>query len=841
MKKTSSFLKHIAHKTLLLLGIFTFLSAGIIIIWISTFKIPDFSAFDARKVSQSTKIYDRTGTVLLYDIHQNIKRKVVPNEEISRYIKNAAVAIEDSDFYNHYGIKPLAFLRAVLVNLSTGELKQGGSTITQQVIKNTLLTGDKTATRKIKEWILALKLERIMTKEQILALYLNESPYGGTIYGVEEASQKFFNKKASDVTLAEAAYLAALPQAPTYYSPYGANKDKLDERKNLVLTRMAELGSITKEEAEAAKKEKVVFIEKEETGGIKAPHFVEYVRSYLENKYGKEEVETGGLKVTTTIDYELQKQAEEVLVKYGKENEEKFNAKNAGMIGLDPKTGQILVMVGSRDYFDVKNEGNFNVALAHRQPGSSFKPFVYATAFKKGYTPDTVLFDLQTEFQTTCTPEGVPISGNTKPEDCYMPENYDGLYRGPITLRNALAQSINVPAIKVLYLAGINDSIETARDMGITGLTDANQYGLTLVLGGGEVTLLDLTSAYSVFANDGIKNPHTPILKIEDSSGKVLEEFSSGGNMVLEPNVAREITSILSDNEAKLPAYGENSPLMFYNRDVASKTGTTNDTRDAWVVGYTPNFALGVWVGNNDNSEMVKKVAGMITAPMWRAFFDKVLPGLPEEKFKKPDPIDETTLKPVIKGNWRGGTEYTIDKASGKIATMYTPEELKETKVVTEVHTILYWLNKKDPLGPRPLTPQNDSQFLNWETPVRKWALSQGILDEYVSIIPTGTDNLHGPEFAPQIMITSPIEGTEYGLNDNLNIGFRVVQSKFPVIQADFFINNYFMGSSKTAPFNFSFKPSEISGIKNINSIKIVVYDNVRNSSETTTSLKIAI
>lgn len=844
MKKTTKILRFIKkeiERIIIIATILLFLATGAGILWIANLKIPDFGSFESRKISQSTKIFDKTGKILLYDIHQDIKRKVIPYEEISRDIKNASVAIEDSEFYNHYGIKPMAILRAVVVNLSSGSKVQGGSTITQQVIKNSILTQEKSYARKIKEWILAIKLERAMDKEEILSLYLNESPYGGTVYGVEEASQRFFNKSAKDVTLAEAAYLAALPQAPTFYSPYGQNKDKLDERKNVVLNRMVELNFITTEEADKAKEEKVTFIPREEKGGIKAPHFVEYVRAYLENKYGKEVLETGGLNVTTTLDWELQKQAEEVVTEYGKINETNFNAKNAGLVGMDPKTGQILVMVGSRDYFDTANDGNFNVTLAHRQPGSAFKPFVYATAFKMGYTPDTTLFDLPTEFQTTCTPEGLPISSETDPADCYMPQNYDEIYRGPIILKNALAQSINIPAIKLLYLVGIDNAIQTARELGITGLIDANQYGLTLVLGGGEVTPLDMTSAYSVFANDGIRNPYTPILKVVDSSGVTLEEYSYNGIRVLDENVARQMNDILSDFSAKLPAYGENSPLRFYDREVASKTGTTNDTKDAWVVGYTPNFALGVWVGNNDNTPMVKKVAGMITAPMWRAFFDKVLPTLPVEKFTKPTPINEEGIKPVLRGDWRGGFEYIIDKASGKLATEYTPSEMREKKSVTQVHTILYWLDKRNPMGPAPVYPQLDSQFTLWETPIRNWIASQNIMEESVSIIPTATDDVHGPNFGPKINIVSPDQNKEYSLKDKIGVFFTVSQGKYPITQADFFINNTFVGSSKTSPFAFYFVPSDLEQIKNINELKVVVYDNVRNSGETNSIFRVTI
>jgi membrane peptidoglycan carboxypeptidase len=476
--------KKIKHykKALIYLLSLAFIGLGIITFWISTFKMPDLKSFEERTVSQSTKIYDRTGEILLFDVNQDIKREVVPFADISPNIKKAVVAIEDAGFYNHGGIQIKAIIRAVFDNLTGGS--GGGSTITQQVIKNSLLTSEKAISRKLKEWVLAIKLDRTMSKDDILSIYLNENPYGGSIYGVEEAAQTFFKKKASDVTLAEAAYLAAIPNAPTYYSPYGNNKDKLDARKNLVLQRMLDNDLITKTEFEKSKKEVVTFLPKQ-GNSLKAPHFVEYIRAYLENKYGEKVVREDGLKVITTLNYDLQTKAEEIVKKYAFENKKNFNAENAAMVAIDPKTGEILVMVGSRDYFDQEIDGNFNVALAHRQPGSTFKPFVYATAFNKGYTPDTVLFDLPTEFQTTCDVQGKPI-GNTNPDDCYMPENYDGKYLGPITLREALAQSRNVPAIKTLYLAGIKDSLETAKNMGITSLGNKDQYGLTLVLGGGE-------------------------------------------------------------------------------------------------------------------------------------------------------------------------------------------------------------------------------------------------------------------------------------------------------------------------------------------------------------------
>jgi 1A family penicillin-binding protein len=678
---------------LLIVGIIGF---AVLALWLGNLKIPDIQSFNERKMVQSTKIYDRTGKILLWDIHENIQRTVVPFEDISRHIKNATVAIEDSSFYQHHGIDPLAILRAIFVDFITGSMKQGGSTITQQLVKNAFLTREKSFSRKIKEILITLKTEKYLSKEEILGLYLNEIPYGGNSYGIEAASQTFFTKKARDINLAEAAYLASLPKAPTYYSPYGDHLEELEKRKNFILKKMTELGFITAEEEKEAKEEKVNFIAKSNQS-LKAPHFSVFIRSYLEKKYGEDVIEEDGLKVITTLDYNLQQKAEALVAKYTKENKEKFNANNAGLVAIDPKTGQILVMVGSKDYFNVKDQGNFNITIALRQPGSAIKPFVYATAFKKGFTPNTVVFDLPTEFNASCMPDGAPMP-SINPEECYMPENYDHLSRGPVILRNALAQSINIPSVKVLYLAGLKDSLQTIQDMGITTLKDPNRYGLTLVLGGGEVSLLELTGAYSVFANNGARNPITGILRIEDKNGNVLEKFSSHSQISLDKNIALLISDILSDNNARSPAFGEMSWLYFPERPVAVKTGTTNNYHDAWVIGYTPNISVGVWAGNNDNTPMQKKVAGFIAAPLWNAFLLEVFKTLPKEEFEKPVPLPEP--KPILAGDWKGMLSTT------------TPE----------VHSILYWINKDDPLGPQSVNPESDPQFRLWEWSVQQWA-----------------------------------------------------------------------------------------------------------------------
>jgi len=803
-----------------------FLFAGSLLLWASFIKLPDFASFHERKVAQSTKIYDRTGEVLLYDVHQDIKRTIVPFEEISPLVKKAVIAIEDTEFYQHNGISVRGLARAILY----GGARGGGSTITQQVIKKTLLTDEKLITRKLKEIILSFRLERAFSKDEILALYLNEIPYGGSIYGIGEASMTFFGKPAKDLTLAESAYLAAIPNAPTYYSPYGNHRDKLGERKNLVLRRMHDLGFITTEEYLITQTTTVEFIQKEPTG-IKAPHFVEMVKEYLVNKYSESALEENGYKVITTLNYELQQKAEEIISTMGPDVEKNFEAKNMALVAVDPTTGQLLAMIGSRDYFNVQKEGNFNVSLAHRQPGSTFKPFVYATAFMKGYTPETVLFDLPTNFSTNCDAKGVPFSSEINPDDCYMPENYDGKFRGPISMRDALAQSLNIPAVKTLYLAGINDSLTTARRMGIESLGSANQYGLTLVLGGGEVSLLDLTSAYGVFANDGERNPTVSILRIEDRQGKIIEEFIKKSEQVIPNEVARKITNILSDNVARTPEFGANSALYFSGKDVAVKTGTTNDYRDVWTVGYTPHITVGMWAGNNDNSPIHKNIAGFIITPVWHAFMVEAMKLTSVERFVPPEKEDLTALPAPLQGIWKGGDKYIIDKASGNIATLLTPKEMKEVVVVPEVHTILHWVTKSDPRGLPPTNPQNDPQYNLWEIPIREWVISQGINEGDRGVIPTEYSASNTLDTPPIISLSGADFNVPHKATEELSVMVSTV-SKHPIDHVDFFMNDELIESQKGGLFIFSFTPNKINSLTTNNVIKFIAHDTVTNKGE---------
>lgn len=678
------------------------------IFWVANLELPDFNNFENRNIANSTKIYDRTGKIVLYDIHDNIRRTEVPLSEISPYIRQATISIEDAHFYEHHGFRPTSFIRAALANLLSGGYSQGGSTIDQQVVKNALLTREKTISRKIKEIVISIKLDRELPKDAILQIYLNESPYGGTMYGVEEASMMYFNKHAKDVTLTEAAYLAALPQSPTYYSPFGKHTDMLERRKNLVLQRMYELGYINEAQRDASQKETVTF-ERSESNSGKALHFVMYIKDYLVNKYGDDVVQNGGLKVITTINYDLQKHMEDIIKEGALENSKKYRATNAALVAIDPKTGQILSMVGSRDFFDTQIPGQFNIATAARQPGSSFKPIVYSAAFNLGYTPETVLYDAPTQFSSLCDAYGKPLKG-TDDSVCYMPENYDGKFRGPISLRDSLAQSLNVPSVKLLYLTGLNNAIALAQNMGLSTITDPARYGLSLVLGGGEVTLLELTNAYGVFANNGVYSKPQGILEVYDNDGTVLEKFSPTQKEVLPETTTSLISSVLSDNIARTPSYGANSALYFGDRPVAVKTGTTNDYRDVWVVGYTPSIVIGMWGGNNDNTPINKKVAGFVLAPIWNKAMTYALGTTSIEYF--PEPLPNTSSKPILKGDYCSGG----------------------------IHSILYSVIKNNPDGPYPSNPASDPQYNLWETAIQDYVSKNSVTCASITTTPNTTD-----------------------------------------------------------------------------------------------------
>jgi len=704
------------------------LIAGISIFAYFAKDLPDPEKIAERITIESTKIYDRTGKIILYDVHGEEKRTIIPFEEIPDYVKNATIIAEDNNFYHHFGIDFKGIIRSFIANLTNKKISQGGSTITQQFIKNAILTPERTYTRKIKEAILSIQMEMKYSKDEILNFYLNQVPYGSSAYGIEAAAQTFFNKNAKDLTLAESTIIISLTNATTYYSPYGSHFEELKAKQEYILEKMHEFGYITEQELSEAKEEKLEF--SPVRSGIKAPHFVMYIREYLENKYGN--MEKAGLKIYTTLDWDLQKIAEEIIKNEVEKNIKNFNANNAALISIDPKTGQILSMVGSKDYFkesSPKNctpgknclfEPNVNVCTRARQPGSSFKPFAYATAFQKGFTPDTMIFDLETNF-------------GVQGADEYIPQNYDSKFRGPVSMRTGLAQSLNIPSVKTLYLAGVDETINLAQDMGIQTLKDRSRFGLSLVLGGGEVKLLEQTAAFGVFANKGIKQEISFILKIEDRENNILEEYKEEKERVLDEEITKLISDILSDEESRIPMFGSKSKLYIEGIPVAAKTGTTQEYRDGWTIGYTPSLVVGVWAGNNDNTSMKQGAGIYVATPIWNEFIKKayqfkvenkgddlenyfVLQN--EEDFEKPEEI--ITSKPILNGSFENEIKIKINKENGKIATNLTPLYLMEEKIYRQAHCILYYLDKDNPIGEN--DGKKDSQFDNWEKSVINWA-----------------------------------------------------------------------------------------------------------------------
>ncbi len=570
-------------------------------------------------------------------------------------------------------------------------------------------------------------------------------------------------------------------KAPSYYAH---NKEELIARRNYVLDRMQAVGFTGAEEVTRAKADPLVFARQK--ADIKAPHFVMYVKSYLEGKYGVNYVENAGLRVYTTLDWELQQHAERVVREVGAENEKKYKAKNAALVAVDPQTGQLLAMVGSRDYFDTARDGNFNVTTSqNRQPGSAFKPIVYAAFFKKGFPPDTMLFDAKTEF-------------STNPEEPYAPKNYDDKFRGPVAAKSALAQSLNVPSVKVLYLTGIDRAIDLAHELGITTLKDKSRVGLSLVLGGGEVSPIDMAYSYGVLAHEGVRSDRAFLLKVEDAGGNVREEWRPRKRAVLDTNVARMISTILSSDELRAPVFGERGSLHFEGFDVAAKTGTTQEYKDAWVAGYTPSLAAVVWVGNNDSTPMERGGAGIAAAgPIFHQFMEEFLKKSGKvERFVPPEPI--VSSKPVLDGNYLTEVAIKIDKDSLKRATAFTPPHKTEERIFRELHTVLHYVNKDDPLGDVPSDPFRDPQYLNWEKGIYEWINEHKEFAVLQTSPPAEFDDVHTEANAPQVAVLSPAPH-EY-LTDPLAVRADV-SARFGVRQVSFFFDGILFASDSSFPY----------------------------------------
>jgi 1A family penicillin-binding protein len=677
-------------------------------------NLPSPEEFEGRKISESTKLYDRTGEHLLYEIHGDEKRTILPFSEIPKYIKDAVLAAEDAGFYTEPAFNWKGILRAVLANLQSGQLSQGGSTISQQLARNIFLTPEKTITRKIKELALAIELERRYSKEEIFSLYLNQIPLGSNVYGVEAASKLYFGKSAKDLNVKEAATLAAMVQAPSYYSPWGKHLTDLNYRVDYVLDRMNKLGWLKDEDLAKAKKDTVIFAEQSLTG-ITAPHFSLWIKDQLIEKYGEYEVLHGGLKITTSLDIDLQKIAEKAVADGAKRNEELYSGTNAALVAEDPSTGEILAMVGSRDYFDKTIDGKFNVPVQGlRQPGSALKPFVYLSAFQKGYSPKTILFDAETEF-------------DTRGSSSYKPQNFDEKFPGPVSMEKSLAESRNVPAVQTLYLVGIPTVLKNLSEAGITTLQDPSRYGLSLTLGGGEVKMIELVGAYSTLAQDGIWKKQISILKIEDSLGRTIEESKPEEKRVFGEQETRLINQVLSTPELRSGVFQSSLPLtVFPGHQVALKTGTTQDYRDAWTFGYTPRLAVGVWAGNNDNKPMQKRGSSLLAAvPIWNAFLSEVLKKIEPQGFNSPDPLNLPN-KPMLNGE-----AYFNLNVGGKL--------------FPQAHSILFYVDKNDPLGPIPVNPGDDSQFLNWEEAVTNWMKENSSNPSVFNQLPSGLNSFTNP------------------------------------------------------------------------------------------------
>ncbi len=624
-KKVRKHKKRLFNKRFLFFAVLAFLFLFVPFYYFILKDLPSPTQLRSDKQPQSTSIYDRNGT-LLYTIYAQKNQTFIKLKDIPKQLQEATIAIEDKNFYKHGAVDIRGIIRAFYSTVFKKKI-QGGSTLTQQLVKTTLLTSEQTIQRKIKEVILSFASELLYSKDTILEMYLNQVPYGGTSYGVEAAARTYFGKSSKELTLAESAFLAGLPESPTTYSPFGSHPERAKARQELVLQKMYEQKYISKETMEKAKKEKLQF--QKLSSKILAPHFVFYIKDVLVKKYGAKMVEQGGLKVITSLDLDMQNMAQDTVASEVA-SLKGYNVTNGASVVTNPGTGEILAMVGSRDYFETEEtDGNVNVTLQHLQPGSSIKPINYAVGLIKGYTAATPFID-----QPVCFPNP---NGSE-----YCPRNYDGKFTGVIQMRDALGNSKNIPAVQMLKLNGVDAMIATASAMGISTFKDPSRYGLALTLGGGEVTILDMAVAYGVFANQGYRIDLHPILKITTTENKVLEEYTPPpspifGKQVIPAGVAYIISNILLDNNARSAAFGTNSLLRIGNQPVSVKTGTTNDYRDNWTIGYTSDFVVVTWVGNNNHTPMSNIVSGVTgAAPIWNKIMTNLLKEKPANMPKRP-------------------------------------------------------------------------------------------------------------------------------------------------------------------------------------------------------------
>ncbi len=813
-----------------LFGVFL-LFIFLVFLWYAK-DLPSPSKINARVSAQTTKFYDRTGKVLLYELYGDTNRSIIDFANMPDNVKHATIAIEDKNFYSHGAFSIFGLGRALQGVIFHDPSKGGGSTITQQYVKNALLTNERSYSRKIKELILSIEIEQFYSKNDILKLYLNEIPYGNRAYGIESACKTYFPQRidkgttdqlcAKNLNLSESAILAAIPNAPTYYSPYGTHVAELLDRQHEILDLMVEQKYISKAEATAAKwtaddLKADVNPQQSQYANIKAPHFVLYTQEYLENKYGSTQVTEGGLKIITTLDYDKQVAAEKAVADNMK-HIRGLGGSNSALVSTDPNSGQILAMVGSYDFYD-KTFGNYNVATALRQPGSSFKPIVYATLFGKNanntcakdrscptYGPGTTLYDVPTDFGG------------------YKPTNFGLKNYGIITARQALAGSLNIPAVKTLAMAGVSDSIATAKSLGIDTLNNPpDSYGYSLVLGSGEVKLTEMANAYESFANGGQHYEQTPVLTVTDPKGNVLEDNTKPKKpkAVLDPQVSYLVANVLSDQAAKTFVFGND--LILQNACTTNsstncvhygvKTGTTEHFNDAWTVGFTQGLTAGVWVGNNNNAPM-SGAAADIAAPVWREYMNLILKGQANDAWKAPTGIKTVTLdkdtgrlpSPSSKhlttdvfGSWyvpmtsADGKKATIDKVSGLLATDCTPPLAQD---VAYSSAIL----------PEITYAENSTQYNLWLKGLQAagYTTSGGTL-------PTASDNIHACDDAkPIVTISGATGGGPYNFNVKVTLGaFGTTKTGIGTAQLQVFFDDQIISTqtindSGTFPVSYS-------------------------------------
>ncbi len=783
--------------------------------------------------AESTKIYDRTGEIILYEVHGEENRTWISIDEIPEDLINATLAVEDSNFYEHNGVHFKSLIRAFFANLGGG-VNQGGSTITQQLIKNTLLTSERSISRKVKEAILAVRLEQKYTKDEILEMYLNTIPYGNNAYGTEAASQTYYGKNAKDMSLAESSILSGLPNRPTYLNPYGDHRNDLYIRQEHILNRMKDLDMVSEEEKDEAMNLSITDdffqpIEKHTT--IKAPHFVFYIKDQLE-EIAKEEglephvLETGGYQVTTTLDYELQEKAERIVTEYSAKNED-YNINNMAMAAIEPDTGHIISMVGSRDWRNDEIDGKVNVTLRDRQPGSSFKPYVYATAFKNGFNPNTIIYDVKTNF------------GNDGSGKDYVPNNYDYSFRGPVSMQDAMIKSLNIPAVKTFHLSGSKEVMQTAYDMGLSHIDPNETYGLSSALGTQEVKLLDHLGALSVFGNEGEKADKISILKIEGKDGEVLLDKTekSRGKRVLDENVANMMNSSISSRTS--------GTLFIPGHKVAAKTGTSTKIVDGksrpsntWTFGWTNEISAGFWAGNNDGSALSSSaVSTRNAAPAWQAFMKEALNKYPKSNFSPPR-IEESDVS-MVNGDHQAGEKATVCKYEGKLAKENTPSSQIQEATFGGAHSLLYYVNP------------SDSLLSNWEKGVIAWTkgISLGDVGDINSedVVPSEYCVVHDEVNQPKIEIVDPTDGKE--VEDEETIIITVVSTSplssiyddISINRVEFYINNEKVETqTETSGANTFVYEANIADLSGEVDILIKSFDNIDNMASKSISIMVS-